>query len=145
MRVGKFYFNEKNLNEVLSVKEALNDEYIRLMKMRDEGFTSVKFEQAYCKSKENLLLIDKLVRKAKDYMSIIIDKESDYDCSLVTIRFKGKNLKRRRLLTWLETNGYPTKSRIYNPGGAYDCTSKIYSVYFKLKNNVATIKYYYDV
>ena len=87
--------------------------------------------------------IKKAINKSNDYRAIKIKRVYLYDKKEVKIIFPS-DWSNKTIKIWLENNNYPTKNKHFRSYSDYDCTGAIHTIYFELKNQVATIEYLYD-
>ena len=66
-----------------------------------------------------------------------------YDKKEVKIIFPA-DWTNKTIKIWLENNHYPIKNHHFRSYSDYDCSNRLHTIYFELKNQVAKIEYLYD-
>lgn len=135
-----------NIFILKGLKKDVEKKYKLFSKIKENigNSTIEKLEQILDCCRSDIKALEKLERKANNYKKIIIEKDGDYDRSIIRIIFpKGTKMKFKK--AWLKNNDYPTKTYHMNSSSLYDCTGEIHTVTVNYKANIVEIESLYDV
>ena len=94
--------------------------------------------------KKEIDKLNKFINRINDYRNIKVNITGDYDVTKTEITFP-KDWTNTKIISWLDSNEYPTQSERISTGCGRDCTGRVYYIRFELKNQKATISEYRDV
>ena len=135
----------ENILKELDKEIKLNSDLLELYEGIDKEDIKLnnRFRELIKSYEEDKKQIKKAINKSNDYRAIKIKKVSLYDKKEVKIIFPS-DWSNKTIKIWLENNHYPIKNHNFRSYSDYDCTGAIHTIYFELKNQVATIEYLYD-
>ena len=135
----------ENILKELDKEIKLNSDLLELYEgidKEDIKFNN-KFRELIKSLEEDKKQVKKAINKSNDYRAIKIKKNYSYDKQETKIYFPS-DWSNKTIKKWLEENNYPVKNHNFRSYSDYDCTGAIHTIYFELKNQVATIEYLID-